>query len=202
MIEFFTATTDYLEDKEEYAKCYESVYPYRKGKIDKLKSYSAKVSSLAAEKLLMEAFDKLDIPYDGEITEGEHGKPFLTNNGDIYFSLSHSGNRVMCAVADSPVGCDVERIGRVNDKLANRFFSGKEMQLIDSEMDETKKAVLKTKIWCLKESFGKLKGGGLADAIGKTEFILDDNFEENLRQKGLRGFFHEEDGYIGAVLVE
>lgn len=200
MIEFFTATTDYLEDDEMYAKCYERIYPYRKAKIDKLKSHAAKVSSLAAEMLLMEAFEKMNIRYDGEITVGEHGKPFLTNNKKVYYSISHSGNRVMCAVADVPVGCDVEQIGRVSYKVAKRFFSEGELEVIESLEGEEAKTVMRTKLWCLKESFGKLKGGGLSDAIGKTEFILDDEFEESIKQKGLRCFFYEEDGYIGAVL--
>lgn len=202
MIEFFTASTDYLNDEETYAKCYERIYPYRKDKIDNLKSYSAKVSSLAAEMLLMEAFEKLNISYDGEISEGEHGKPFLANNKNVFFSISHSGNRVMCAIADSPVGCDIEQTGRVSYKVAKRFFSEGELEVIESLEGEEAKAVMRTKLWCLKESFGKLKGGGLSDAIGKMVFILDDGFEDCMKQNGLKCFFYEEDGYIGAVLVE
>lgn len=201
MIEFFTATTDYLEDNENYARCYESIFSYRKEKIDNLKGHAAKVSSLAAEMLLMEAFEKLNIAYDGEITVGEHGKPFLTNNKDVFFSISHSGNRVMCAVADSPVGCDLEQTGRVSCKVAKRFFSEGELEVIESLEGEEAKAVMRTKLWCLKESFGKLKGGGLSDAIGKTEFIIDDSFEDRMKQSGMECFFYEEEGYIGAVIV-
>jgi len=41
---------------------------------------------------------------------GRFGKPELANIGGVHFSLAHSDEVVLCAVADRPVGCDVERI--------------------------------------------------------------------------------------------
>lgn len=36
-----------------------------------------------------------------------HGKPYLLNYPDVHFNISHSGEYVACAVADSPVGVDI-----------------------------------------------------------------------------------------------
>jgi len=38
------------------------------------------------------------------------GKPMLADGCGVYFNLSHSDEAVMVAVADRPVGCDIEKI--------------------------------------------------------------------------------------------
>jgi len=54
-----------------------------------------------------------------QFTTNPFGKPLLVQPStpllprptlSTYFSLSHSGDVVMCALADRPVGCDVERL--------------------------------------------------------------------------------------------
>ncbi|MFF9065374.1 4'-phosphopantetheinyl transferase family protein [Streptomyces sp. NPDC014891] len=39
-----------------------------------------------------------------------HGKPRLRDHGDVHFSLSRAGDRVLVAVASVPVGVDVETV--------------------------------------------------------------------------------------------
>jgi len=41
---------------------------------------------------------------------GRFGKPELADAVGLHFSLAHSDAVVLCAVADRPVGCDVERL--------------------------------------------------------------------------------------------
>lgn len=41
---------------------------------------------------------------------GENGKPFLADFPGVHFNLSHCARAVLCAVADVPVGCDVEEV--------------------------------------------------------------------------------------------
>ncbi len=100
----------------------------------------------------------------GEISpatgKNEHGKPsFLPPFDDHYFNISHSGDFVVMAMGDSPVGVDVERTGRTKDfKKLLRFF-----------YDHEKNRVLKApdgedefyKIWTFREAFSKLVGVGL-----------------------------------------
>ena len=53
-------------------------------------------------------------PEDVVITEGENGKPLTAG---VFFSISHSGDVVGCAVSDREVGLDVERIRAVPRRL-------------------------------------------------------------------------------------
>ena len=57
-------------------------------------------------------------PEDIAITRSDSGKP-LTEGA--FFSISHSGNVVLCAVSDLPVGVDIERLRPVPAHLSDRF---------------------------------------------------------------------------------
>ena len=70
---------------------------------------AARYRSLAAGWLLHRAFGKRDYG------RNEWGKPFLP--GGPHFNLSHSGNRVLLVVADTPCGCDIE------ERRGNRDFA-------------------------------------------------------------------------------
>ena len=64
-----------------------------------------------------------------EFTTGPWGKPMLTGGG-LEFSLSHSGDYALVAVAaDTPVGVDLERHGIPDDlhKSASRIFTPSEL---------------------------------------------------------------------------
>lgn len=57
----------------------------------------------------------------------EYGKPFVQNFSDFHFNISHSGEWVVCATANSNVGIDIERVSDIEAlKLANEFFSEEE----------------------------------------------------------------------------
>lgn len=53
-------------------------------------------------------------PEDVVITEGENGKPLTAG---VFFSISHSGDVVGCAVSDREVGLDLEQIRPVPARL-------------------------------------------------------------------------------------
>ena len=81
------------------------------------------------------------------LQKDENGKPYFLDRGDIHFSLSHSGEYVMCAISDSPVGCDVQKYQEISDKVQKRIFTDKELEFSDP-----------LSLWGLKESFIKLHG--------------------------------------------
>ena len=60
-------------------------------------------------------------PQDVPITESESGKP---QTAGAFFSISHSGDTVGCAVSDREVGLDMERIRPVPARLG-RALDGK-----------------------------------------------------------------------------
>lgn len=97
---------------------------------------------LAVWLLLYYALKEWGIPSD-EINEegaycyGEHGKP-MRKKKDIYFNLSHSGNYVLCVLASEEIGCDIEKIREVKWKLAKRFFSEKEYDILEHLKENNK----------------------------------------------------------------
>ncbi len=126
---------------------------------------------------------------------GEKGKPYLENES-IFFSISHSGEYVLCCLSEKEVGCDIERIKDFNPKIAERFFTEKEKSLLDEGGKE-----LFTRFWTLKESELKKDGTGIggglknycfADFAGKGEFSA----------YGCNFFTFSSDGYLISVCTQ
>lgn len=72
--------------------------------------------------------EKINI--DGSYCYGEHGKP-MRKDEKVCFNLSHSGKYVLCAVAETEIGCDIEKVKEVKWKLAKRFFSEEEYDFLE-----------------------------------------------------------------------
>ena len=49
-----------------------------------------------------------------------HGKPYVVGP-NLHFNVSHSGDLVVCALHDRPIGIDVEQIREINMRLADRL---------------------------------------------------------------------------------
>ena len=79
----------------------------------------------AAGGLLVDMLAGLGVTADGElaIAVDPGGKPRLRDFPKIHFSISHTDGLVMCAVADHPVGCDVERIVPLDEDLRKAIGS-------------------------------------------------------------------------------
>lgn len=81
---------------------------------------------------------------------GEHGKPYLQNNSDIFFNLSHSGDYVLCGIADRQIGVDIQKrhdkdVSGVKEKIHNAQDKDEDFFLLFSA----------------KEAFCKCTGEGL-----------------------------------------
>ncbi len=91
----------------------------------------------------------------------EFGKPYLCNNHDFHFNISHSGNWVICAISEKKVGADIEQIKPINFNIAKHFFS--EIEYEDLMMQQEKMQLnYFYDIWTLKESYIKCIGKGLS----------------------------------------
>lgn len=77
----------------------------------------------------------------------DRGKPYFPERPDLFFSLSHSGSLVLCAVGSRPCGADVQEPRSLSEKVLRRCFAPEEL----AESDPVS-------LWCLKESFIKLNG--------------------------------------------
>jgi len=81
------------------------------------------------------------------IRKTRQGKPYFPDYPELHFSISHSGNIVLCALASTPCGCDVQEQRIVSNRLISRCFDQKEMGITPP-----------LALWCLKESFIKYNG--------------------------------------------
>ena len=163
MLDIRFADAAELSDPARFLAAYAAVPPARREKTDRLRVGDARRLSLCAGALLGAMLRQRGVA-DAEMcfAEGEHGKPYLPRRPDVQFSLSHSGTLAMCAVADSPVGCDVQRVSPRSLRLAERFFSAEEQRIIFSLSSEDARQAMFYRIWTLKESFIKCTGLGLS----------------------------------------
>lgn len=145
---------------ELYNKYFGMMSNSRKEKVLSLKDQNARKRTVAGEMLV-----KQMISEDICIEIGENGKPYARG---IYFSISHTENFVVCAVADAPVGIDIERIKPYSDRLAKRITTKKEYDYINKDAERL------WEIWTLKEAIIKKEGKGIS-AIKQTDTIAKIN---------------------------
>lgn len=96
---------------------------------------------------------------------GEKGKPYFENI-PLFFSLSHSGEYVLCAASRRELGADIQKIQSTDVlKLAKRFFSESECRTLEGCESRRERQRLFFGFWTRKEAYGKLTGEGLAAAL-------------------------------------
>jgi len=114
-------------------------------------------------KLLEQAFESVFKMSAPAVATDKNGKPYFPERADVHFSLSHSGKYVMCAISTDKVGADIQKSQAISDKMTTRVFTENELKTADS-----------LSLWCLKESFIKLKGK-LDRPYREMEFIKSEN---------------------------
>lgn len=107
-----------------------------------------------------------------KISESINGKPYI-DNSNIFYNISHKNKMVGLIISDSEVGLDIEYVDTENIKRKSTlkyFFTEKERESITSNEELLA-------LWTKKESYIKLNGGMLRDAIGldinNTNVIYD-----------------------------
>lgn len=170
-LRIYMADTACLEDETLFYNYFERMPLYRREKVERCRCHLSKIESLGAGAILDAALTEAGIPFsEREILYKGMGKPYLKEHPDVFYNLSHSGSRVMCVLADVPVGCDVEKIRKGNtERIARRFFSEREYQMCKDNPETF------TRLWTLKESFIKATGKGLSTPLNSFELMLNDN---------------------------
>lgn len=133
-------------------------------------------------------------------TIGDKGKPHPQEFNGIYFNVSHSGHWVVVATSIADVGVDVERMRKVPEGVAYRYFSEPEKQMLDSAENEFQKAHIFFTLWTLKESFLKAIGKGLTKSLSSFTILRSSEGGYELAQDAeTNGFYLKaypfEDGY-------
>lgn len=126
--------------------------------------------SVAAYLLLKAALEKgYGIAGNPRLGRGPNGKPFLPDHPDVHFNLSHSPKAAACAVADRPVGIDVEEIAPVDEEVARRVLSEDEWNAVSGSSEPD---VVFARYWTRKEALVKLTGDGIDD--GRLPTLLSE----------------------------
>lgn len=109
---------------------------------------------------------ELGITDPPEFTFGEYGKPFLRDNPDVFFSLSHSSGAALCAAASFPIGIDLQKCREMRPEIEKRFCTPREIARVRDSSARDREL---SRLWCIKESRGKLTGKGFSEGFGTIE---------------------------------
>ena len=116
--------------------------------------YACLKSYLMLQDLLREHYG---IEGDLVFSYNEHGKPMLKEVSNIHFSISHCKEAIAVAVADRPVGIDVETLRMPSEALAERVMDeGEKLRFDISDTPED----FFTALWTAKEAVMKCRGTG------------------------------------------
>lgn len=148
----------------------------------------AHMEHMIAEKLLETALRKefnIDLKYEPR-AEGEHGKPFLSYRPSLHYNISHSGDYVVCLLADQEVGIDVQVHRKANyERMLRRMVPEKQYDEILAGADAEQKFFEQ---WVLREAYIKWTGEGLSRDLRSISM-----------DEGSHMLLDMEEGYSGAV---
>ena len=174
----------------------EGLSQYRQEKLARTRNPKAYARSLGAELLMLTALRELGGPMPPlEISRGEGGKPRIA--GGPEFSLSHSGERVLCALSDEAVGADIQQLRPYKPALVRRFFTAEEGAWLEEQRERDQAFSL---LWSLKESYVKLLGSGIAGVHldSFTVRVLSDG-RARIDGSNAKLWYAVCDGYVMAV---
>ncbi len=145
--------------------------------------FTDKYNGCSSHMLLDEAIFRHSGMSGLKLSRTANGKPYFDAAGAPKFSISHSDNIWICAVADCNVGCDVQMHKSVPRflKIAERYFHPDERNLLlRSSLPETSFF----EVWAKKEAISKLRGDGI-NANFKNINTLSDITEERVTNLAL-----------------
>ena len=134
--------------EEEYQRLFEQLPPSRKQKAAILDGNNKKIAiaEYFALKQLLNLSDNVDFCYN------ENGKPLL--NG-CNFNFSHCDSLFCIAIAEKPVGVDVEKQHKYDEKLAKFVLNEEELAFVEKQPNKDE---LFTQFWTQKEATIKCLG--------------------------------------------
>jgi len=149
--------------------------PERQEQLQKFRFREDYLRSLYSETILRTIIAKKAeiLPKNITITRPEGKKPFLPDNPDIHFSISHSGEWAVCAIGNTEIGIDIEKIGEkeVKSSLKNRVLTEKELEYLETLPDKQKTSIF-YQYWTMKEAYSKCIGFGLGIDFRKIEIDI------------------------------
>lgn len=95
----------------------------------------------------------------------KNGKPFILNEPNIYFNLSHTKNALLCSISNiSEIGVDIEQIQSIDYKLFE-YIAHPDEKLMLQSLPNTLHDLLFYRFWTRKEAYCKRTGIGLRQKL-------------------------------------
>lgn len=133
--------------------CVSLLPSWRQERTARLKHPAARQESLVAGLLLRWVMARWGISPEEPVTILPAGKPVFSQRSDVFFSLSHSGRYVLCAISHERVGVDVQYMRPVNPSMARRFHPAEQQWLSERPVEEWEDAFYR--LWTRKEAWVK-----------------------------------------------
>ncbi|MBU8567929.1 4'-phosphopantetheinyl transferase superfamily protein [Virgibacillus pantothenticus] len=154
-----------------------------KERFNRYKVASKKIEFLSGRILLKTILgDILGLPPASiSFIKNSYGKPFIKQDSQIDFNISHSGNKLVLAITKNKnVGVDIEKIEEDVLEVMDLVFLPDEISYINSQPSYYQRKEAFYNIWTRKEAFMKLSGKGFN--LSPLEFRVP--FENSERQNG------------------
>lgn len=120
-----------FEDEKFLSEALTNASDFRKKKYEAMNNHQGKLQVIANTYLLNKCLNELNLnEKDMDYAIEKNGKLKFTNAQDIHFNLSHSKNMSLAVVSDKPVGCDIQLIDKVDEKLYDLVLSEEEKKLV------------------------------------------------------------------------
>ena len=159
----YIADTKPLYGEPLFQGLYHKINPYFREKIDKKRLMDDKCRTLAGAVLLKKGLEKMGENPDVRIYEWGKGKPVIDG---VFFNISHSGEKAVCAFGTSEIGVDIEKIKPLSERLMDKIS-------LPSERAKISAAKQIVRLWTRKEALAKCVGEGLGEEIFKTDLSED-----------------------------
>lgn len=144
---------------------------WRRERTERLHRAQSRQESLAAGLLWLAAMKRRGIePFEPVMTLPA-GKPVFAAREDVFFSLSHSGRYVLCAVSPVPVGADVQQMRKVNLSIARRLHPREQEWLAGIEPSRQQEEFFR--LWARKEAWVKAMSHERMLSLGEQSVTED-----------------------------
>ena len=167
-----------------YEKYFSLMTDEKKKRVERFRFEDGKKRTVIGEMLARKMIcEQCKVDEEKIIFKTDHkGKPY-TKSADICFNVSHSDELVLCAVNDTTIGVDIEKIREINDSVIRHTCNGNELDYV-YEKGISRQETLKRffEIWTFKEACFKYRGTGI------DEFLALDYFDcKRKRDNGFVG---------------
>lgn len=152
--------------EEQYRYYYAMMDEKKREKADRFRFPKDRQRTIAGEMLARQLLaPRCGMPEEAlRFAVAEGGKPYVCNAEGHHFNISHSGDYVLCAVSNAPVGADIERIRQVEENLIRYVCTEEELQYtLSDEIQAAEKWRRFFRIWTAKEAYFKYCGTGISD---------------------------------------